>query len=165
MQQDGLTDPTFMRLVNELQHQLIQHALALVRDHSGINDDLLVGNFFKEIPGREHACVARAFDDAIQRLQALTTGHGTGYSCRLTVHDFTRIPPYPSRRIQAASTSVLDYHFSAHVWHGFYFWEIIEEHDTQGSQRLRREPGRPGASISAASGANAAQRHSGKSKP
>ena len=71
MQEDGVPDPTFMRLVNELQHQLIQHALALTRDHSGIDDDLLVGDFFKEIPGREHVRVARAFDDAIQRLRSV----------------------------------------------------------------------------------------------
>lgn len=70
-QQDGLTDPAFMRLVNELQHQLVQHALALQREHSDIDDDLLVADFFKDIPDREHARVGRAFDDAIQRLRSV----------------------------------------------------------------------------------------------
>jgi hypothetical protein len=64
-QKDGVTDPKRLRTVNEVQHRVSGHAMALLKDDPDrYPDDVLVRIFLDDKSESERADIAWAFEDA-----------------------------------------------------------------------------------------------------
>lgn len=69
-QKDGVTDPKRLRTLNEIQHRVSGHALALLHGQPDrYPDDVLIRIFLDDKPESERAGIAWAFENAREALR------------------------------------------------------------------------------------------------
>jgi hypothetical protein len=70
LQKEGVADPKRLRTINEVQHRVCGHALALLRDSADrYPDDVLVGIFLEDKTEVERSGIAWAFESAREALR------------------------------------------------------------------------------------------------